>query len=429
MRRCDVAGNAKWSVLTYIAAHNNLELLGRVSRQQILDVGSTTGVVHGMLYDGSGGAARYVVGKPGAVRTQDRLGDFDSGDPDALIETAKWFYGENPADRYGLVLWSHGTGWEPEELEEVAKEARPGAPADPAESRVRAAAPGSQVLFRTTLRSILKPDRPTERAILFDDGTGHSLDTLELARVADAIAGLVGQPLELLGMDACLMANLEVAYQLRNTVRYLVASEELVPGHSWPYPEIYGALRANPDLGSGDFARLVVDEYVSYYTANPPAGGDVTKVALDLGQIDGLVQATDGLADVLRRDMGQVGNLLWQVQRGAREHETRGGKRQPSKFDYYLWDIGSFAAGVVGSDGSSGQVKQLAEHVLQQLEPGVGSVLAEGHGGAWFDGIGGVTTYFMPPRRQAISPSYAKLAFASDTHWDEMLTAYHENFS
>jgi hypothetical protein len=52
-------------VLTYVAAHNNLEVLGKVSRQ-ILDVGSTADVVHGMLYDGSGGAARYIIGNAGA---------------------------------------------------------------------------------------------------------------------------------------------------------------------------------------------------------------------------------------------------------------------------------------------------------------------------------------------------------------------------
>jgi hypothetical protein len=61
-------------------------------------------------------------------------------------------------------------------------------------------------LFRWTLRSLLQPDKPAERAVLFDYGTGHSLDTVELARVAGAIANFIGQLLELLGMDACLMA-------------------------------------------------------------------------------------------------------------------------------------------------------------------------------------------------------------------------------
>ena len=127
-------------------------------------------------------------GTPERFGRRNRLGDFNSGDPDALIETAKWFYGENPADRYGLVLWSHGTGWTPSEIAQVAQEARPAAKPDDAEAADRAGSSGSLALFRSTLRSILKPDRPTERAILFDDGTGQSLDTLELERVGRAIA-------------------------------------------------------------------------------------------------------------------------------------------------------------------------------------------------------------------------------------------------
>lgn len=425
---------AKWTVLTYIAAHNNLAQLGKKSLLEILDVGSTPDVVHGVLYDGvlpgrhSGVAARYVMGEPGLVKYQEQLGSFDSGDPDALIATAKWLFEQHPAERYGLVLWSHGSGWEPAEIEQVVQEARPGAQADPAESRERSSAPGSRALFRSTLRSILKPGKLAERAILFDDGTGHSLDTLELARVAGAIAETIGQPLELLGMDACLMANLEVAYEVRKAVRYLVASEELVPGHSWPYKEIFGALRANPDQGGAELAKLVVDRYVSFYKANPPAAGDVTKVALDLGRIDDLVSATNQLAEALRVDMSKVGDALWQAQRGTQQRETQGEKRQPNKFDYHLWDIGSLAAGLAESNANPAAVRHAAENTLRVLLPGAGSVLAEGHRGAWFDGIGGASVYLMPPGQQRISQSYSKLAFAKDTQWDEMLSAYHEYF-
>jgi hypothetical protein len=424
-------GKSKWTVLTYIAAHNNLANLGKRSLLEILNVGSTSDVVHGVLYDGmlaglhAGAAARYLMGDPGRVEHQAQLGSFDSGDPDELIATAKWLFEQCPAERYGLVLWSHGTGWEPAEIEDVTKEARPGAQSDPAESKERASAPGSRALFRSTLRAILKPNKPAERAILFDDGTGHSLDTLELARVAGAIADSIEQPLELLGMDACLMANLEVAYEVRKAVRYLVASEELVPGHSWPYQQIFGALRANPDQGGAEFAQLIVNRYVSFYTANPPAAGDVTKVAIDLGRIEGLVHATDRLADALRVDMRKVGDLLWQAQYAAQQHETQAGNRKPSKFDYHLWDIGSIAASLTGSDAVSTLVKQTAVNTVEALALSAGSLLAYGHRGAWFDGTGGVSVYLMPPGQQRISPSYSKLAFAKDTQWEEMLEAYH----
>lgn len=142
-----MTGKAKWTVLTYIAAHNNLQEFGKRSLTEILSVGSTSNVVHGALFDGKMGAGRYVMGDPGGVEWQKQEGSFDSGDPDELIRTAKWLFEQYPAERYGLVLWSHGTGWEPSEIEKIAKEARPLASADRAESKERAATPGSQVLF------------------------------------------------------------------------------------------------------------------------------------------------------------------------------------------------------------------------------------------------------------------------------------------
>jgi hypothetical protein len=419
---------SRWTILTYIAAHNNLEQLGQKSLREILSVGSRAEVVQGALYDWKKGAARYLMGKPELVDSQQDLGRYDSGDPDELIATAKWLFDQKPAERYGLVLWSHGSGWEPDEIDAVSKEARPGAQADPDESRQRAAAPGSLAIFRSTIRALLKPDKPSERAILFDDGTGHSLDTLELARVVETIAEHIGQPLEFLGMDACLMANLEVAYEVRKAVRCLVASEELVPGHSWPYQQVFGALKANPDQNGKDFARLVVEQYVDFYTAHPPGGGDVTKIALDLSRIEELVHSTDQLADALSEEMSNNGNALWTVQQTARDRETSRGKRRQSKFDYHLWDIGSIAGGLAHSPSASASVQQSAAGVTQALKPGEGAVIAEGHRGDWFEGIAGVTAYLMPPGQQRISPSYSNLAFAKDTHWDEMLSAYHEHF-
>lgn len=424
-----MANRAKWTVLTYIAAHNNLSQLGEKSLRELFAVGSTSDVVLGALYDSKSGAGRYVMGDPGGVEWQKQLGNIDSGDPEEVIATAKWLFEKYPAERYGLVLWSHGSGWEPSEIEEIAREARPAASEDATEAKERSAAPGSRALFRTTLRSLLKPEKRTERAILFDDGTGHSLDTLELGRVTDSIAKTIGQPLDVLGMDACLMANLEVAYEVRRAVRYLVASEELVPGHSWPYKEIFGALRDNPKQTGGELAKLVVDRYVNFYTKDPPAAGDVTKVALDLGRIDDVVKTVNQLAEALRADMSTVADALWDAQVGTRQRESQDDKRQPNKFGYKLWDIGSLATRLAESKVNSTAVRQAATNTVKALSAGAGAVLAEGHYGTWFDGIGGASVYFMPPGKQRVAPSYAQLAFAKDTQWDEMLSAYHKHFS
>jgi hypothetical protein len=416
---------AGWTFLTYIAAHNDLDQFGARTLREIRDVGSTDEVVHGVLYDAHAGATRYVMGDGGALATEQELGSFDSGDPDNLIETAHWLFERHPAHRYGLVLWSHGTGWVPREIAAVAKEARPAASVERGEPTERASAPGSRVLFRSTLRELLRPRERRERAVLFDDGTGHSLDTLELARVTRNVAEAIGQPVDFLGMDACLMGNLEVAYEMRRSVRCLAASPELVPGHSWPYRDIFGAVRDETDRSGADVAELVVDRYVRHYANHPPPAGDVTKVALDLGRLEDLARPVEQLGTSLRADMNRLAGPLWKVQRATRERETRRGARWQSKFNHHLWDLGSLAAGLAASPEVSADVERAANEVRAALTPGAGTVLAEGHYGDWFDATAGVSVYLIPAGSRRVSPWYGRLALAKDTGWGEMLAAYH----
>ena len=401
---------ARWTILTYIAAHNDLHAHGRASLKQISQVGSTASVVHGALCDGYGGAARYIFGEPGRVLEQERYHEFDSGDPQRLIETAKWLFQKHPAEHYGLVLWSHGTGWEPWEKQAV-------------EQIDRAAAPESLAIFRSSLSGMLQQADLAERAILFDDGSGHALDTIELQKVTVQLQQAIGQPIALLGLDACLMANLEVAYQVRDSVDCMVASEELVPGESWPYDRIYGQLKANPDMTPKQLSSLIVKCYTAYYRENPPGGGDITQVALSLRGASQLAGAIDGLAAAILSQASHGADLLWGAQWEAYMQESRAKQREPSKFRYHLWDLGSLAARL-NSREPGPVIAPAAQATLDALRPGGPLVLEEAHCGSWFDGIGGVSIYM--PREQRISPYYATLALAADTRWDEMLAQYHE---
>jgi hypothetical protein len=433
---------AEWAILVYIAAHNNLGALGRRSREQILGVGSTPQLKLAALYDSPTGAARYIAGEPDLPATAEPLSRFDSGDPDALLETTRWAFEQCPAERYGLVLWSHGSGWRPEdrdraggetfsawtpeELARIAREARGDDAVSALELTERAAQGGSMALFRTTLTRILRQDDPAERAICFDDGSQHSLDTLELERVVSEVERIIGQPLDLLGMDACVMATLEVAYQVRKHVRYLVASEELVPGRSWPYDTMWGALRDTPEMSARDLAALVVRHYADYYGANPPPlnGGDVTKVALDLTRVEELAQVVNGLAGALVTDIGDQAGYLWNAQRETLIREQGQRQYKYTKFYYHLWDLGTIAAHLA-TNSENVTVQNAARAVRSALQPG-GAVIAEEHRGDWLDGIGGVSIYAVPPKVRRISPYYARVALSKDIGWGEMLQAYHD---
>lgn len=449
-------GSADWTVIIYIAAHNNLDLYGERSLNQILSAGSTPHVKLVALFDGTQRAARYIAGAPGTPAVQENLDSFDSGDGDALLETVRWACQQYPAQRYALILWSHGSGWRPEpvqaagpshaaasgkvyarwtptEIQQIAREARGDTAVDVKEATERSAAPGSMALFRSTMARILSLDKPAERAVCFDDGTGHSLDTLELDRVMQEVQKLIGHPLDLLGMDACLMATLEVAYQIRKSVRYLVASEELVPARSWPYDSILQELNATPDMEGNQLAAAVVRHYKQFYQAHPPppGGGDVTKVALDLSRIGEIVGPVNALASALTTNMDHEADRLWAFQVAAFEQESRQRARKSNKFQFHLWDIGTLAARLVSSDASSGVVAA-AQAVTQALKLQQTAVLAEDHIGEWFAGIGGLTIYMPLPKRQRLSSYssyYEQVALALDTAWNDLLRAYHAYYA
>ena len=58
---------------------------------------------------------------------------------------------------------------------------------------------------------------------------------------------LLRRPVDLVGMDACLMTMIEVAYQLREHAQVLVGSETLEPGPGCgPTTRFWGILRVDP---------------------------------------------------------------------------------------------------------------------------------------------------------------------------------------
>ena len=98
-------------------------------------------------------------------------------------------------------------------------------------------------IFHTTRERLLET-APASRGIAYDDGAADCLDNQELKRVLATAHRVLGRKVDLVGMDACLMTMIEVAYQLRDHAQVLVGSEEVEPGPGWPHAAILGDLTA-----------------------------------------------------------------------------------------------------------------------------------------------------------------------------------------
>lgn len=400
-----------WTFMVYMAGDNNLSSAGEEDLREMRRVGSTDDVNLVVQFDNAGrhGTERYRVLRDGDDVVES-LGETDSGDPNVLLDFIGWARARYPADRYALVLWNHGGGWEPSAMDEIAQQVRShGYRAH--EGVERAASPLGRVFFRPSLQTILGLSTPQERAICSDDGTGHSLDTVELGKVLEKAVEVLGAPLELLGMDACLMSSLEVACQVRPYVRYMVASEESEPNEGWPYDTVLPALVENPGLSTPDLAAHIVSAYVRSYSDRAYAG-DVTQAALDLSRLDGISTALGHLADALSARLPRARTQIWSAQKQAKRF-----------WQNTLADVGSFAAEVKRATQDA-PTRAAADEVMEALQPGPGRfVVAEAHQGPGVSACSGVTVY-LPSPLVGVSRFYAELDASRQLTWCPMVEAY-----
>jgi hypothetical protein len=410
--------DAAWTWMIYLATHNNAAEVGAESlarmrqaalgdRVRVLVQQSTLEVT-----------TRHVLGASPEIAAD--LGQVDSGAPQTLLDFIGWAAQAAPARRYALVLWSHGSGWSPSEMERLAQHRPAAVPVTAGELKQRGASDtAGQVFFSSSLGALLAQPTPGERAIAFDDGSGHSLDTIELGQVVADAARSLGRPLDLLGMNACQMSSAEVAYQLRGGAGVYVASQEDMPAQGWPYDDILPRLSAQPDMDAAALGRLVVERYCAYFHANPlPWGQDglpagVTLAAIQLDSISKLAGAVQALAAVLRDDMTSLSDAIWAAH--ARAH----------KFKFQQYDLAGFCHALANTPGATPAAAAAAQAVLDALAaPDL--LLARAHLGAAYDGTGGLTTYLLPPGAgKPLSPYYAETAYAQATGWGELLAAYH----
>ncbi|MCX6091018.1 MAG: clostripain-related cysteine peptidase [Candidatus Atribacteria bacterium] len=214
-----------WTFMVFLNGDNDLDSEALPDITSMEQVGSTNKVKIVVQYDSlTGGANRYLIQKgdnPFQVQSpklQD-LGEVNMGDGSTLVDFIRFCATNYPADRYALVLWNHGYG------------------------------------FKGGAKDISYDETSLDDAL--------TIPELSLA-LAEATS-IIGHPLDLLGMDACLMALVEVAFEVRNTSRVLVASQENVPGEGWDYAAVLEKLVTQPTMTEKELSPIITESYVRQY--------------------------------------------------------------------------------------------------------------------------------------------------------------------
>lgn len=415
----NTARKADWTVMVYLAGDNNLDGAGVVDLGEMKRVGSSERLSLIAQFDRSGAkleTKRYYLQKAPRKDTVTKLGETNMGDPKVLRDFLAWGAKNYPARHYMVVIWNHGAGWDDENIyravrgqlkRNVTYKRNPiGAPVRGASgavplTNVRAAAkrPVRRALFSTTVLQTVQ-----KRAIAFDDNAQDFLDNIELKRVLTEARGAFGGKIDVLGMDACLMNMVEVAYQVRNTAQVMVGSQEVEPGDGWPYDTILRELAKNPTMTPEELGNAVVTRYIASYGASE----DVTQSALDLGRSTGIETAIDGLAKAVLQGLPADPTRLPMLQ-------ARQAVQDFYRRDYI--DLVHFCE-LLRSFGAPAPVRTACEHVETAAKA---FVIAKGQKGTGLAHSNGISIYFPA---KTISPLYSKLDFARNNKWNEMLQAY-----
>lgn len=345
------------------------------------------------------------------------LGEVNMSDGGTLVDFVTWAVATYPADKYVLIMSDHGMGW-------------PGGWTDPA--------PGGSADNRIPLASAIG-------------------DVLYLMELDDALGQIRAQTgitqFELIGMDACLMAHVEVFAALAPHARYAVASQEVEPALGWAYTGFLSELTKNPDMTGADLGRFIVESYIEKDQrivdeqaraefagrgsplgdlfgllggGNTPTAAQVTQqleqnitlTAVDLAVMPTLVDSLNNLAFILQ-DANQ--SVVAQARSYAQSFTSVFGRDIPPSYI----DLGSFVQ-LLAQNSNSVAVTQATEDVMTAMQQ---AVIAEKHGSNK-QGANGISIYFpnsqlyQNPMTGPQSYTAVSRRFAETTLWDDYL-AYH----
>lgn len=264
------------------------------------------------------------------------LGETNTGDPETLVDFALWAIENYPAEHYGLILWDHGGGW-----------------------------------------------------LMIGSDETDDADALTMTELSDALyqitetAGI--DKFDVIGFDACLMAQLEVFQTLAPYAEYAIASEELIPGMGWEYAGAFRQVVEHPSSTAPEFGQAVVDAYVEYYGDVYGDSDNYDLHVIDLSQVDQVSAALDNFAAVVEADPEDALSAIGNARNNARVF----GGTDPESVDYFssidLVELMNYTIALSRNDDLSDAAQEVIDAVSQMVVYG-------NYGGA--DGANGTSIYF-----------------------------------
>jgi len=354
---------SKWTIMVFVNGKNNLEEFAFKNIYQMEKIGSDENIrvvvelgrMGNVPNDGDWkGCRRYLIQK---AKDTDKISspvvasipNCDMGDYRHAIDFGKWAMSKYPAEHYMYILWDHGSGW-------------------------------TKAMGR----------RPPVKAISVDDETGHHINTPQMRALFSALGKI-----EVYASDACLMQMVEVAYEIRDKVQYIVGSEETEAGDGYTY-DAFLKMAHRSDLSAKGIAIAAVRSYTAHYKSM------ATQSAVDPAALPGLVPKMNAFASAVM----QYGDkeAVKSARTSTQHYAVQDGYRDNA-------DLYHFVSLVAAIPNVNAKIKTTANDLMSYLsknvvkENRVTRDLADSHG---------LAVYLPADKYDA---DYNELAFAKASNW------------
>jgi len=387
---------AEWTIMVYMDGDNDLEMNIVDDFAEMAAIGSTNRIAVVALADTmtlTKGTHWYCVDEgdvPIDVETGTHTcdceefaggcpGELNMGDGATLEYFMSTAAANAPADNYMLVLWDHGASW----------------------------------------YGVCE-----DWTSVLTDGSYDVLTIDEISTALDTVSASAFQEgaLKIIDFDACLMAGVEVAYEIRDLAEYMVAAITTIarPGFQWEW--LLEDINALTDISPRVLGETMVDSFMEFYSqcAGKGVGGYpyASLSLIDLSEVEDLV--LEGV-----NEMASV--LLEYVETNVQKSAIQTTEQKTPQIQYLgeldpFVDLGLFAVALAEN---LPDMIPVAERIVDLVKAAVvyyDFVTADS--GACMNTTGMSIYYTCALGHLA---DYGELAFGEDTLWDEFLWALSEH--
>lgn len=385
------------------------------------------------FWDGKvhGDSAYYLIqpdNNPYARATYDEnsyvsLGEVDSADPSTLVQFAAWAKSQYPDTFSFLSLVDHGNGWAPDLY--------PGQPRGYRLDR------GADDLFLNDTSSN-RPITSNVGGLFWDDTSGNVMPTKVLADALEWITQGNENKFDVIYIDACQMATVEVMAELSPYADYIIAHENWTWAR-YPYDKYFDGV--NISTSPYQLATQIAE---AYRDTLPGYGHPFQISVIDTSQMSNVLTELEDFTNALRSNWStRTDDIQEAVLKTAHVDENVDVvlDSQDSTIDLYDFASQIIAQANQPSSNIPDSVKNAAQDLMGAIKDDSNKAVEHNHtspnpsspfpGSPEWDmtNFNGLSIYFplADEWKRGFYGPYALPNFASNSTWDEFIQEWYSN--